>query len=100
MQRPKLETWAPTIGFQTRVQNIGDSMLIINWMTGNRKIVDPRYQKETHHTRNALDEVGMEWNTPTGGLTHWAREVGSSWGFYEGRPAAIRGFFEGRANSA
>ena len=36
----KLEKWTPSTGFQTRVQIISDSMLIINWMRRVWKIVD------------------------------------------------------------
>ena len=69
-QRVKLEKWTPGTGFQTRVQIIGDSMLVINWMIGIWKLVD--------HAHSALDEVRIlamhdccdqfhqccrEWNT-------------------------------------
>ena len=57
VQRLELEKWTPSTGFQTRVQIIGDSMLVINWMRGVWKIVDPRKKKALHHAHNALDEV-------------------------------------------
>ena len=34
VQRLKLETWTPSIGFQTRVQIIGDPMLVISGARG------------------------------------------------------------------
>ena len=106
----KLEKWTPSTGFQTRVQIIGGSMLVISWMGGVWNSVDLGYERAIHHARDALDEVGMlavnddcdlfhrycrVWNTLADKLTHWARETGTFWGSYEGRPAAIIIFFDG-----
>ena len=69
-------------------------MLVISWIRGIWKIVDPRYKKAIHHAHTAPDELGMlamndccdllhhhhrQWNTLADELTHWARETRSSW---------------------
>ena len=53
---------------------IGDSMLVTNWMGGIWKIVDPRYKCRFTTVHNTLDDMGMLAINEYCG----ARETGSS----------------------
>ena len=101
-----------------RIQIIGDSNLIVNWMNGRWKINNQKFRRMIQKTQNILDKVDIrpmadhldmfqhvyrEWNQEADRLTHVAREKGATWNSYaKGRAEKIepvRSFFDGGVSS-
>ena len=83
----------PAWGNQLRVQILGDSNLVVNWMNGRWKINNWKFRKVIQKTQNMLDKMDLrpmadhldvfqhvykEWNEETDRLTHVAREKGAT----------------------
>ena len=49
-ERAKLRRWGPGWANQIRVQILGDSSLIVHWMTGRWKINNQKFKAEVHET--------------------------------------------------
>ena len=107
-------TWDNASGNQKRIQILGDSNLIANWINGEWKINNQKFRKMVQRTQNMLDKTGLrpvgdhldmcqhvyrEWNQEADRLTHVAREKGATWNSYvmeKGAPVeAVRSCFDG-----
>ena len=92
--RDELRNWDPSWGNQTRVQIMGGSNLVVNWMKGRWKITNQKFRAEVQKTQNLLDKTDIrpmadhldlfqhvyrDWNEKAYRLTHEAREKGASW---------------------
>ena len=112
-KREKLRIWDPAWRNQMRIQILGDSNLIVNWMNGKWKINNPKFRMMVQKTQNMLDKTHLrplgdhldmfqhiyrDCNQEAKRLTHAAREKGATWNSYvmeEGaRIEAVRSFFD------
>ena len=113
-ERDKLRIWDRGSGNQTRVQIVGDSNLVVNWMNGRWKINNQKFRVEVQKTQHLLDKTDIrpmadhldlfqqiyrDWNEGADRLTHEARERGACWNSFivnEGsKIAAVRAYFDG-----
>ena len=113
-ERDQLRKWELGWGNKTRIQILGDSNLVDNWMNGGRKINNQKFRAEVQRTQNFFDirdlrpmsdhmdlcqHIYREWNENADCLTHKAREEGCSWNFFTVRESekreAVRAFFDG-----
>ena len=93
-ERDKLRNWDPGKQHQTRVQIMGDSSLVVNWLNGRWKRNNQRFRAEVQKTQKLLDmtdirpmadhldlfqHIYRDWNEKADRLTHEAREKGASW---------------------
>ena len=87
--KEKQRTWDNASENQKRIQILGDSNLIANWINGEWKISNQKFRKMVQRTQNMLDKTGLtlvgdhldmvqhvyrEWNQEGDRLTHVARE--------------------------
>ena len=90
----KLRKWDPGWRNQTRVQIMGASNLVVNWVNGRWNINNQKFRAEVQKTQNLLDKrdirpmsdhmvlfqhICRDWNEKADRLTHEAREKGSRW---------------------
>ena len=113
-ERDKLRNWDPAWRSQLRVQILGDSNLVLNWLNGRWKNNNQKFRMMVQRTQNVLDRtdirligdhldmlqhIYIEWNREADRLTHVAREKGATWNSYvieEGAQIeAVRYFFDG-----
>ena len=93
-ERDKLRRWDPSWCHQTRVQNVGDSNLVVNWLNGRSKINNKNsklrckrhricWTRETSRMMSdhmdLFQHIYRDWNEEADHLTHEAREKGPSW---------------------
>ena len=116
-EREGLRMWYLARCNQIRIQILGDSDLIVNWMDGKWKINDQKFSMMVQKTQKMLDRTDIrpmgdhldmfqhvyrEWNREDHHLTHVVREKGATWNSYvkeEGtRIEAARSFFDGGVN--
>ena len=117
-ERENQRIWDPAWGNQKRIQTLGDSNLIVNWMNGKLKINNQKFRIMVQKTHNMLDKTDIrpvgdhldmfqhncrDWNQEADHLTHVAREKGETWNSYiteaETRIEAVRSFFDGGVSS-
>ena len=101
-----------------RIQILGDSNLIVNWMNGKWKINNQKFKMMVQKTQNTMDKTDIRpmgdhldmfqhiyrnWNQEADRLTHVAREKGATWNSYiaeaGARIEAVRSFFDGGVSS-
>ena len=118
-EREKQRIWDPAWGNQMRIQILGDSNLIVNWMNGKWKINNQKFKMMIQKTQNTMDKTDIrpkgdhldmfhhihrEWNQEADRLTHVARDKGATWNSHtveaEGKIEAVRGFFDGEVSRA
>ena len=58
-ERNKLRNWDPSWRNQIRVQIMGDSNLVVNWMHGRSKINNQKFRAEVQETQNVLDKTDI-----------------------------------------
>ena len=58
-ERDKLRIWDRGSGNQTRVQIVGDSNLVVNWMNGRWKINNQKFRVEVQKTQHLLDKTDI-----------------------------------------
>ena len=93
-ERDKLRNWDPGWRNQIRVQIMGDSNLVVNWLNGRRKVNNQKFRADVQKTLNLFDKTDIrpmadhldlfqhknrDWNEKADRLTHDAREKGASW---------------------
>ena len=92
-----------------RIQILGDSNLIVNWMNGKWKINNQEFRMMVQKTENMLDKTDIRPKREhldmsqhiyrDDHLTHVAREKGATWNSYiteaGTRIEAVRSFFDG-----
>ena len=113
-EREKQRIWDPAWCNQMRIQILGDSNLIVNWMNGKWKINNQKFRAMVQKTQNKLDKTDIrpmgdhldmfqhiyrEWNQEADHLTHVAREKGATWNSYITEEEIlfdiVRSFFDG-----
>ena len=118
-EREKQRICDPAWKNHKRIQILGDSNLIVNWMNGKWKINNQKFRKMIQRTQNMLEKTDLrpmadhidmfqhvyrEWNQEADRLTHVAREHEVTWNSYamgEGeRVEAVRWFSDGGVRSA
>ena len=118
-ERERQRNWDPAWGNQVRIQILGASNLIVNWMNGKWKINDQKFRMMVQKTPNTLDKIDIrpmgdhldmfhhiyrELNQEADRLTHVAREKGATWNSYiaeaGARIKAVSSFFDGGVSSA
>ena len=111
--KEKQRTWDNAWENQKRIQILGDSNLIANWINGEWKINNQKFRKMVQRTQNMLDKTGLrpvgdhldmfqhvyrEWNQEADRLTHVARGKGATWNSYViergARVEAVRSCFD------
>ena len=58
-EREKQRIWDHAWGNQKRIQILGDSNLIVNWMNGRWRINNQKFQKMVQRTHNVLDKTDL-----------------------------------------
>ena len=114
-ERKRQRIWDPAWGKQMRIQILGDSNLLVNWMNGKWKINNQKVRMMVQKTQNTLDKTDIR---PMGDhfdmfqhiymeadrLTHMARETGATWNSHIAEAGAriedLRSFFDGGVSRA
>ena len=100
-EREKLRIWDHAWWNRMRVQIMGDSILIVNWLSGKWKINHQKFRAEVRNTQNLMDRTDIrpmgdhldmfqhtyrDWNQEADHLTHVARDKrGHMELFHDGR---------------
>ena len=58
-ERDKLRNWDPAWRNQLRVQILGDSNLVVNWLDGKKKINNQKVRMMVQRTQNVLDRTDI-----------------------------------------
>ena len=112
-ERERQRIWDPAWGNRMRIQILGNSYLMVNWMNGRWKINYQEFRMEIHKTRNILHKMDLrlmadhldvfQRNQEADRLTFVAREKGDTWNPYvkgEGEKIeAVGSFFDGGVSS-
>ena len=87
-ERERQRHWDPAWGNQMRIQIMGDSNLIVNWMNGKWKINNQKFKMMIQTTQNTMDKTDIrpmgdhldmfhhiyrEWNQEADRFSHVAR---------------------------
>ena len=88
-ERDKVRIWDEGLGNQKRVQIVGDSHLVMNWMNGRWTTSNQKFRVEVQRTKQTLvrwlttwicsSDIYRDWNEEADRLTHEAREKGACW---------------------
>ena len=91
-ERDKLRNWDLDWWSQMRVQDMGDSNLVVSWLNGRWRINNQKIRADAQKTQNLLDKTDVrpmadhldlfqhiykDWKADR--LTHEVREKGASW---------------------